>query len=381
MSKIRNIISNFWGNYKNIPGWSTKRKIFVIECDDYGSLRTPSLEAYDFLKKNKLIGDGFHDKYDSIENEEDLKLMFQVLRSHKDLKENHAKVTPFFNTTNPDSKGIINDNFSNYYYLNYQDTLKSVGICDSAVNNLWEEGIKINLFKPQYHGMEHVNVPILKKLLKANNTDLKKSLSIGFFHPKLKELSQYQSLRAAFFFDNNFEKEELKNRIGEGIDIFKSYFNYSPTVFCPSNGVFHEDFKPSLYEKGVKTIVESGRRRYPNGKGGATVIRKYKFGEYSKKTGLVNYSRNVTFEPTRDGITKSISKAIDEIKLAFRWNKPAVVATHRTNFSGHLHPINREKGLEALDQLLSTIVKKWPNVEFMHSDELSELIYPAVKKL
>lgn len=380
MSIIRSFLSNIWRNYKNIPGWSTNRKILVIEGDDYGSLRMPSLEAYDFLKKNKLINDGIHDKYDSIENEEDLKLMFDILKSYKDIKGNFAKFTPFFNTTNPDTENIINNNFDRYYYLNYYDTLKKLGISGIEIKKLWEEGIKTNIFTPQYHGMEHVNVPILKKLLNANNTDLKKSLSVGFFHPKLDSKSQYQSLRAAFFFDNELEKEELKSRIEEGIHIFKEYFNYTPTVFCPSNGVFHDDFKPTLYKNGIKTIVESGVRYYPDGKGGSTAIRKYKFGEFSKTTKLINYSRNVTFEPTRDGIPKSVSKAIDEVTTAFRWNKPVVIATHRTNFSGNLHPENRERGLEALNKLLSSVVKLWPNVEFMHSGELSELVYSSINK-
>ncbi|MEL7222438.1 MAG: hypothetical protein AAGJ93_14040, partial [Bacteroidota bacterium] len=31
----------------NLPGWRTKRKILVIESDDWGSIRIPSRDAYD----------------------------------------------------------------------------------------------------------------------------------------------------------------------------------------------------------------------------------------------------------------------------------------------------------------------------------------------
>ena len=33
----------------NLPGFHTNRKIVVIESDDWGSIRMPSREIYDFL--------------------------------------------------------------------------------------------------------------------------------------------------------------------------------------------------------------------------------------------------------------------------------------------------------------------------------------------
>ena len=35
----------------NVPGWRTKRKIVVIESDDWGSIRMSSLEAFNNLLK------------------------------------------------------------------------------------------------------------------------------------------------------------------------------------------------------------------------------------------------------------------------------------------------------------------------------------------
>ena len=48
------IISNFKKNLSNIPGWSTNRKIVVIESDDWGSIRMPSLETFEKLSSNGL---------------------------------------------------------------------------------------------------------------------------------------------------------------------------------------------------------------------------------------------------------------------------------------------------------------------------------------
>ena len=63
-----------------------------------------------------------------------------------------------------------------------------------------------------------------------------------------------------------------------------------------------------------------------------------------------------------------------EIEIAFRWNKPAVISSHRVNYIGYLHPENRERSLKQLSELLSRMLKKWPDIEFMTSSELGDLI-------
>lgn len=63
-----------------------------------------------------------------------------------------------------------------------------------------------------------------------------------------------------------------------------------------------------------------------------------------------------------------------EIEIAFRCRKPATISSHRVNYMGTLHHENREDALVKLDLLLTKIVKKWSDVEFMISDELGDLI-------
>jgi hypothetical protein len=44
------------------------------------------------------------------------------------------------------------------------------------------------------------------------------------------------------------------------------------------------------------------------------------------------------------------------------------------NYTGTLHPENRENGLKKLDLLLNNIIKKWPDVEFITSADLADII-------
>ena len=65
---------------------------------------------------------------------------------------------------------------------------------------------------------------------------------------------------------------------------------------------------------------------------------------------------------------------MNRIKIAFRWSKPAVIGTHRINFIGSLDYRNRYNNLTFFDDLLKSIIKNWPDVEFMSSDQLGDII-------
>ena len=84
--------------------------------------------------------------------------------------------------------------------------------------------------------------------------------------------------------------------------------------------------------------------------------------------------RNVVFEPAHERGFDWVNYSLKQIETAFFWNKPAIISSHRVNFCGHIDPKNREVGLTALKQLLHKIVNKWPEVEFMSSVELGDLL-------
>ena len=61
-----------------------------------------------------------------------------------------------------------------------------------------------------------------------------------------------------------------------------------------------------------------------------------------------------------------------DIDLAFRLRKPAVISTHRVNFMGGLSTENRDRGISLLDNLLSAMLKRWSDIEFLDVVELGD---------
>ncbi|HKK87815.1 MAG TPA: hypothetical protein VJ917_03130, partial [Saprospiraceae bacterium] len=73
--KLRTTLSAIKSNWK---GWRTKRKIVVLESDDWGSVRMPSKEI-----ENKVIEAGFpivnrpHERFDALESAQDFEALFE----------------------------------------------------------------------------------------------------------------------------------------------------------------------------------------------------------------------------------------------------------------------------------------------------------------
>jgi hypothetical protein len=63
-----------------------------------------------------------------------------------------------------------------------------------------------------------------------------------------------------------------------------------------------------------------------------------------------------------------------EIKSAFFWRTPAIISTHRVNYASGMDIKNRDNNLKLLEMLLQNILRTWPDVEFVTSDELISII-------
>jgi len=65
---------------------------------------------------------------------------------------------------------------------------------------------------------------------------------------------------------------------------------------------------------------------------------------------------------------------LKEIGTAFRFHTPAIISAHRFNFIGNIDVGNRDRNLLSFKKLLNEITNRWPDVEFMFSDELGDVI-------
>jgi len=370
---INKIKRNFTKNLTNIPGWITNRKIVVLESDDWGGIRMPSRNAYNSLINkglNLTEGDSQrYNLYDTLATPEDLTSLFETLSSIIDSKGNSAVFTAVSVVANPDFEKIKNNGFQKYFYEPFTKTLNRYHGNDQSYQ-LWKEGIAANLFVPQFHGREHLNVAAWMKALQKNDPETHLAFEHGLwgFNNKHPYGVSYQ---AAFDLTDPEEIKEQKKIISDGLILFENLFGYKATYFVPPNGPFNKNLESEVAKSGIKYLY--GDRFQHEALGyGKTRLRIHYLGQQSNEK-LRYVTRNCFFEPSMES-KNWINSCLSDIEISFRWHKPAVISSHRVNYIGSIVPSNRDRGLKQLKELLSTILHKWPEVEFMSTAQLGNII-------
>lgn len=361
----RSLISN----YINYRGWSTKKRILVIESDDWGSIRTPSKEVFEkFVKAGLPVKDHYFVKNDCLESNDDLELLFGVLSSNRDCNGNPAVITADAVVANPDFARIAESGRQSYFYEPITETYKSYPNHNNVMA-LWKKhGIGENMLYPQYHGREHVNVRKWMHALNAGSP----AEDLAFENKALLNLrvpgdnDHVPSYMAAFDYEDKVHQKEIEDITRDGLDLFEQVFGFRSLSFVASSSVMGDHMNPVLYGSGVR-FNQCGRYFLPKNDGNSKLIHKF-WGDQAD--GITFWRRNVMFEPSRNPNEDWVSSCMASIETAFRWGKPAVLNSHRVNYSGGISVDNRDNTLRLLDDILKAVAKRWPNVEFMNSAQL-----------
>lgn len=374
ISTIKNVVRN---NYVNMRGWSTERALLLIESDDWGSIKMPSIEVYDFLKaKGVAVDSSYFTKYDCLENEKDLTDLFEVLNSFKDINGNPLCITANTIMANPDFDKIASNGFSEYAYELFIETYKRYG--DYKVFPIWKEGVDRHILFPQFHGREHFNPLEWMNVLRNGNRDE----MLAFDNKVLLGLDSTQSSKrylnytSAFNYVSIEERDSFRDIIHDGTNHFRNIFGFESKSFVPPCGIKGYDLDKILFENGIR-YLQSGRLFEPDGSGG--VISRNHFWGDKNELGQFYWRRNSTFEPSRDWNHDWEGSIMKEAEYAFRWGKPLVINSHRVNYVGGIEPKNRENTLRLLVRIVKKLQAKYSNLEFISSDQLGDLIKSTSK--
>lgn len=360
-------------NFHNLIGWKTNKKLLVIESDDWGTVRMPSKKTYDHLLKSGFkVDECPFNKYDCLENNADLEALFEVLNSVKDKYGNPAKLTANNVVCNPDFQKIRATNYQ-YHYETFDITLKRYPNAHN-VFNLYQTGIKEGLFWPQFHGREHVHINHWIENLKNGELYARTGIEHDMFSISrgLKSDCRAEYLDALASY-NETQEQHVITAIEEGTKIFRHMWGYNSKSMIAPCYIWHTNIEKHLPSNHIH-YLQSGRAQIcpVYGQKKYQVIRK-KTGQKSRD-GLVTLTRNVYFEPSTDIHRDWVDTAMAEVKNAFLWHTPAIISTHRLNYVGGIVPKNRDNGLIVLKSLLHSIIKKWPDIIFVSSDQLGDMI-------
>lgn len=361
-------------HYRNIPGWRTNRKIIVFESDDWGSVRMPSKEVYQTcLKAGYPVDLNIYERLDTLESNQDLELLFELLTGFTDKEGNHPVITANCLVANPDFDSIVSSGFNEYRYESVKETFKKYPGRERGFE-LWMEGLNAGVFRMQFHGREHLNVEMFTEALRNGDPDIRFAVQQcmpGIMRRTGGDAGNY--FVEATNYKTEKGKREVNNIIDEGLRSFADLTGYASESIIPTNYIWSPDFNETIFRHGVKFFQGYRKLSEPGINGNPKVVHTHYLGKRNS-LGQLFLVRNGTFEPALLRGSSAVEGCLSDIAASFRMMKPAVISTHRINFCGSLDEDNRSRTLNQLATVLKSALNIWPEAEFMSSDALGHLI-------
>lgn len=363
-----NSLKSFFGAAKlNLGGSNLNGKYLIIESDDWGAIRTPSKHALNAFEEEGLDLSKSVYKYDALESEADLSDLFELLLRFKDQKGNHPVFTANTIVANPDFERIRESNYLSFFFETYLQTIAKYPQ-HKKVHELHLKGKELNVFVPQFHGREHLNFKRWLKVLQSGN---EKALFCFNHEATYSGVGDY-SFMEAYDWDAKSEVEEQKVIIAEGLRLFEQIFGFKSNSFIAPCYNWDTEIEPALVENGVEIIQGLKGQFAPTGKFDIYQRLSHNFGEINSN-GLFFNIRNAFLEPSHMPNRDWVDSCLAQIRMAFLMNKPAVISTHRINYIGYIEPKNKFNGLKTLESILSKVLRKWPEVQFISTDKIKEV--------
>lgn len=372
---IRKNISTILNNFR---GYKTNRKIVVIESDDWGTIRSTNSREVENIYRRFNANINPYNLFDSLESNEDISCLFNVLTEFKSKRDGgYPKFTANCIVRNPDFDKIKDSDFQFYYTEDVRKTFER-NIESSKVYDLWQRGFKENLFVPQLHGREHLNSRIWMEKLRMDGLERELfNYKMWGAVPHNQEDFYYRNSMAGLNYQNEIELVDIYKAIDESVLSFYELFGFYSQSYIANNYIWDPLVEERLasnkveYIQGQSSQLFSSYWRNKTGK----KVEKHYMGQKNEFNQLY-LIRNCFFEPIyeKSDSFASVNDCLKEIKLAFMMGKPAVISTHRVNYIGGISKTNRDSGLNKLSKLLGKIVELFPDVEFLSTPELGQII-------
>lgn len=360
-------------------GFQTNRRILVFESDDWGAVRVPDSDALAaFENRFPSFRLDHYQSFDGLEKKADVSALSSLLRENAVRFRASAPVfTLNFATANPDFNRCVPGN-ADVAYFGFEPIDKTYRTYDGdeGVLDFVRLGCGETALHPQLHGREHLNATAW---LADAATDPVVEYARGLRMVGLDD-AFYNGIDAL---NSGNTLIDVSGYLEDAVAIFKRLFGFTPRSFIPPCYVANKECERIAAGLGIETIQSSPKRNVP--KGNDSYLKKINVFGHSNVPGQCRLIRNVQFEPSRSMFQgKSVDECVDaafaEIETAFRRRQPAVVCTHRVNYTTRVNERHREFSLEALDGLLRRLAERYPDCEFMTSDDLGSLILDSLAR-
>ena len=369
-----NFLRKLWQRGRNllpVEGFHFDRPIVLLQSDDWGRAGLRDHEGFEQLAAAGLVlGERPYDYY-TLETAEDLAALRAVLRRHHDSAGRCPSLEMNFVVANldfqkMDFEKISADGFQQVHLLPLAEGLPA-GWNRPGLLEAYREGIREGLFRPALHGTTHFCRAAVERYLAAS--DLPDSGERGnllrtlwragtpYIHWRMPWVG-YEYWDPEGSADDRFlPADTQRDLIGRAVGDFAKLFSTLPRSACAPGYRANDDTHRASAQIGIRVAQ--------NGPGAAIP-------PHFDRHGLLQLCRTVEFEPAVSP-DFSLGACLRRAEACFERKIPAIVSVHSINFHSSVKDF-RSRTLEFLDQFLAAVELAHPDLLYLHSEELYEVV-------
>ncbi|MGA9902558.1 MAG: hypothetical protein ACLP0H_22395 [Terriglobales bacterium] len=354
-------LRNAFGHPKASPhfGLQFDRPLLLFQSDDWGRAGVRDREGWEELRAAGFnLGERPYDFY-SLETGEDLDALAEVLRKHRDSAGRRPSMVMNFVTANVDFERCFEPGQKQILLRPLSEGLPGNWRRPRLLEG-YQRGIDERLFFPALHGLTHFceravsreleaggkRAEILKKLWHAQTPYIHWRMPwVGYeyWDPEMRPARRFLSAG------------EQAGAIARATEIFRKLFAVMPVSACAPGYRANVDSRRAWRENGVRVTQNGpGERRGP----------------YLDECEMLVTFRTVEMEPALEQC--HLKKLVTHVGECFAAGVPAVISVHSINFHSTIQDF-RTPTLRLMDEFLTAIENKWPDLLYLHDADLFSL--------
>jgi len=320
-----------------------KEPVVIIESDDWGPGPDSHSEAFESLTR--------------------------MLAKHRDYYDRPAVLTANIVLSVPKASAILSDNFKSYA----RTTL------DEGFSNMlavFKKAIHQGVLVPQLHGREHFHPDGLMRLAMGGRNEIMSRLAEDGWcdWESLESPLQAHYVDCSNLPSRNLSQNHQNDIVSDAVDIFNRTFDQESRSTVAPCFLWDDATEKAWKSNGIRYIQTSGYRCTGRDQN-ANYVQNPKIIRFGTKNKFeqIYLVRNVMYEPA-DG--RTLNGCWHEVVNAFRQCLPAVISTHRYNFTNDDNM--KRQALAGLDEIFNRIELNYQFRRYIASPELGEWLETGI---
>jgi hypothetical protein len=344
-----------------IEGFHFDRPLVLLQSDDWGRVGLRDQEGLEQLRSAGIeLGERPYDFY-TLETAEDVTGLQQTLARHRDSTGRSPCIGMNFIQANLDFGRMKAEGFRQIQLLPFFDGVPQ-GWNRPGLFDAYRNGMLLGVFQPSLHGNTHFCGRAVERYLadSGERGSLLRTLweaGTPYIHWRMPWIG-YEYWDPDGSGDCFLPAGQQSGLIGQAVGTFSRMFSTLPHSACAPGYRANEDTH--------KAWAQHGMRVAQNGPG--TLMP-----PYLDRTGLLQLYRTVEFEPAVDP-EFSVEARLRQAEECFRRGIPAIVSVHSINFHSSVKDF-RSRTLTLLDDFLSALEVKHPDLLYLHDRDICELVH------